>query len=369
MSALHRSLRQISQEGLVWRANEDDPRKHTEEHEALFYKLPDDNKPFGQVSPFGYEPTKFNKIIGFSPIMIRKPALSAMNYIRQTTPTMPNVRVVFYGDPGHGKQHTLAHLIHYLHTQQEHIIIHVRETRYFTRYIQELGESKSRPGRIDTPLYAAILLQQFRLQNSKLLENESLVCSQDYVWSSREKTKAGEPLINIAEHGVNRVIHASDCVAALFKELMLASDSGKIKLATFIDDVRLLFQREAGVLKHADKKQVLVDEITVSRSLKKLIKGNYRGGLLFVSCDNKKSTQQNQTLQQVLGEEGWDYFDPFLPIHVPKYSRNEFENCLNMYQDIGWLSRPESRTCEVREELRFISGMNPEQVFYLCQSI
>lgn len=369
MSTLHRALRQVSQEGLVWQANEDDPRKHTEEHEALFYRLPNDTKIFGGISPFGFEPTRFNKIIGFSPIMIRKPALMAMNYIRQASPTMPNVRVVFYGDPGHGKQHTLAHLIHYLQLTEEHIIIHVRETRYFTRYVQELGESKSRPGRIDTPLYSAILLQQLRTQNPKLSTNESLVCSQDYVWSPREITKAGEPLINIVEHGINRVIHASDCVAALIKELMLASDTGKIKLATFIDDVRLLFQREAGVLKHTDKKKVLVDEITVARSLKKLIKGSHKGALLFVSCDDKKSTQQNQTPQQVLGEEGWECFDPFLPIHVPKYSRREFENCMNMYQDIGWLSRPESRTYEARDELRFISGMNPEQVFYLCQSI
>lgn len=352
-----------------WRAAENDPRKHTEEHEALFYTLPSDKNIFGQISPFGYEPTKFNNIIGFSPIMIRKPALMAFNYIKQTSQSNPNTRVLLYGDPGHGKQHTLAHLVHYIYLNQEHVIIHVRETRYFTRYIQELNESKSRPGRIDTPLYAAILLQQFRNQNAKLLEKNSLVCSQDYTWSAREKTKTGEPLINIAEHGVNRVTHASDCVAVLFKELMLASDSGKIKLATFIDDVRLLFQREAGNLKHSDKKRVLVDEITVARSLKKLIKGNYKGGLLFASCDDKKSREQNQMPQQVLGEEGWNHFDPCLPIHVPKYSRKEFESCMNMYQDIGWLCRPEASTHEVRDELRFISGMNPEELFYLCQSI
>jgi small subunit ribosomal protein S29 len=303
--------------------------------------------------------------------MVRKPSLTAMDYTRRVKPNSENLRVLFYGDKGHGKTHTLTHLIHYLHLQQEHFIIHIREMKKFTRSPWEFSASTSRPGRVDTPLNAAMLLQQFKLQNSALLvkHQEDLLCSQDYKWSLREVTKSGEPLVNVIEHGINRVIHASDCVSVLFKELMMAADSGKIRLASVLDNVRFLFLRECGVLKHADFKKVLVDEMTVARAIKKLIRGSYKNGLVLATCDDKLSPKQDQTPQESIGQEGWDHFDPFLPIHVPKYSREEYETCMNFYQDIGWLTRPESRTREVRDEIRFVSGLNPGQVHYLCQAI
>lgn len=371
-AALER-LRPIPNELLIWKTNEDDPRRHTSAHDGLFYQLPDNKQIqliFGHPSPYDIETTRFYKTLGMMPVMVRQPALTAMNYIERMKPSMPNVKILFYGDKGHGKTHTLTHLLHYLHLKQEHFIIHIREMKKFTRSPWEFNESTSRPGRIDTPMNAAILLQQFRIQNAKLLEKhkDSLICSKDYTWSLRETTKAGEPLANIAEHGVNRIIHSSDCVAVLFKELMLASDAGKIKLASILDNVRFLFLREAGVLKHVDLKKVLVDEITVARAVKKLIKGSYKNGLVLATCDDKLSRKQNQTPQEAIGQEGWEYFDPFLPINVPKYSRKEFESCMNMYQDVGWLVRPESRTQEARDEIRFVSGLNPGQVYYLCQS-
>lgn len=368
-------MRTIPQENLVWKANEDDPTKHVESHEGLFYQLPDSKniaKIFGATSPFDKETEKHYNILGHSPLMIRKPSLTAMDYIKNYNPNMPNLRLLFYGDPGHGKTHVLAHLIHYLHSIQEHLIIHVREMKRFTIGAREVVESQSRQGRLDTPLGSAILLQQFRVQNAALLEkyNDTLVCSKSYKWSLREVTEAGEPLIKVAEHGVNRVNHASDCLAVLFKELTLAADEGKIKLATVIDNVNFLFHREAmKEIKHPDLKQVLIDEITVARGLKKLITGTHKGSILLATCDNKLTREQNQTPKQVLGLDGWNSFDPCLPIHVGKYSRKEFESCMNMYQDIGWIARPEARTEEVRNELRFVSGLNPGQLKYLCGAI
>lgn len=367
-------LTSIPQERCIWKTSEDDPRKHDLSHEGLFYQLPEQKmieKIYGDSSPFDLEVREYYKAIGVNRIMVRKPALTAINYIKKLKPSLPNVRMLFYGDKGHGKTHTLAHLLHYLYMSQNHVMINIREIKKFARSPWEFKESTSRPGRIDTPLNAAIFLQYFKNQNSELLDKlkDTLVCSQDYKWSSREFTKAGSPLVAIAEHGLNRVIHASDCMAVLFKELMLASDEGKIQLVSSIDNVNFLFDEFAGVLKHPDLKRVIIDEITVARAIKKLIKGKYKGGLVLATCDDKLSKQQNQTPGDVLGVEGWNCFDPFLPIPVPKYSRKEYESCMNMYQDIGWLCRPESRTQEVRDEIRFISGSNPKEVEYLCKAL
>lgn len=371
-------LRSIPSENLIWKSNEDDPMRHTHSHEGLFYNLPEGKQIqqiFGHLTPFDPETTAYYKTLGKSPVvMIRKPALDTMEYIKKLKPSMPNLRVLFYGDKGHGKTHILSHLLHYLHTEQQYFIIHVREMKKFTTTPGPEGfyvASNSRQGRIDNPLSAAVLLQQFRVQNANLIEEykDKLTCGRDYIWSSREVTKAGEPLMNVAEHGVNRVNHASDCVAVLFKELTLAADEGKIKLASILDNVRFLFLREAGILKHKGNKRILVDEITVARAIKKLIKGSYKNGVTLATCDDKLSTKQNQTPREVLGVEGWNHFDPCLPIHVPKYSRMEFESCMNFYQDIEWLCRPESRTREVRDEVRFLSGSNPGQVAYICSAL
>lgn len=358
-----------------WMDSVTEQRKETVKTEGLFYHLPNEKdlvQVYGIASPFDLVTTNYYKALGGMPMMIRKPALDVIDYINRTKPDMPNVKMLLYGDLGHGKTHTLAHLIHYLHSKQEHFVLHVRDIRYFTKRPNDHSESLSRPGRIDTPVNAAILLQQFRVQNANLLEKhkDTLVCSKDYSWSLREITKAGEPLLNLAEHGVNRINHASDCYAVLVKELMLASDAGKIKLATVIDNVRNLFLREAGqMIKHDDFKKVLIDEITVARALKKLIKGSYKNGFVIGACDDRESKKLNQRLQEVIGQEGWEHFDPFLPIHVPKYTRTEFESCMDMYEDMGWLCRAESRTQEVRDEIRFISGLNPGQVCYLCKAL
>lgn len=377
--AIVEKLTPISKERLVWKTTQNDPRQHTESQEGLYYLLPDDKQlqqiyafsVSGQPSPFDIETTRFYKTIGMFPLMIRRPFLDASEYLRNVKSGMPNVRILFYGDIGHGKTHTLAHLLHYLHLKQEHIIVNIREMKKFTRSPWSIDQSTSRPGRIDTNVNAALFLQQFKIQNSSLLERhkDTLKCSKDYTWSLREATKAGEPLDKVIEHGINRVLHASDCVAVLLKELSLAADAGQIKLVSVLDNVQFLFYREAGSLKNAELKNILLEELTVARALKKIIKQDYKNGIVLATCDEKLSPKHNLKPQDALGQEGWDHFDPFLPVRVPKYSRKEFESCMNLYQDIGWLTRPESRTKEVRDEIRFISGLNPDQVQYLCQAL
>lgn len=372
-----RHIRQSAVQKLIWKANENDPLKHNASHLSLYYQFPTEptevTKIMGSPHVFNSEYNKFLRTIGMTPIMIRQPALDIMKHIEDNTShnDCENQKIILYGDPGHGKTQTLAHVLHYIQSDKRHFLIHFRWLKRFTLSPKEYNVSTSRPGRIDTPLDAALLLHQIRTQNEALLTQykDTLVCSQDYKWSAREETKAGEPLEALIDHGINRVIHASDCLAVLLKELMIAADSGKIKLLSVIRRANFLFHYRSGSIKHPDYKWILVDEMTVARAIKKLIKGSHKNSLVIASCDDKLSNSQNQTPETVLPEDGIEYFRDSKRILVPKFNRIEFENCMNMYQDIGWLSRPESKTPEVRDELRFISGMNPYEVYMLCKAL
>lgn len=355
---------------LIWKASEDDPLKLGKEHIGLYYQMPMNNLVpiFGTDQAFKKEYQKFYNVIGMMPIMVREPSIKTIDYLKKVDfNNQQNLRILLYGDPGHGKSCICTHLVHYLHAADEYVVVYVRDMKKFTMRPSDQEESLSRVGRLDTPLDAAIMLQKLKTVNR--LKIESLVTSKEYNWSSKEFTAQGEPLINIIEHGVNRLSHASDCLAVLLKELALAADENLIKLVTVLDNVQFLYTHLAYDLKHADRKFVTIDEITVARALKKLISGSHKGSVTIATCDDKLSGDQNQVPMKVLGEEGWKAFDPCLPINVPKYNRGEFESCMNFMQDVGWLTRPEAQTIEGRDEIRFNSGLNPRQVHYLCQSL
>lgn len=367
-------LRTVPRQRLFWKCDEEDPRKHTEAHLGLFYQLPDEKKLvqiYGYACPFNMHTIPTYKTWGQIPIMVRQPALSVMDHLRKSNQPGQSTKVLLHGDPGQGKWHTLLHLVHFLQSNKDHFTVQIGTIKRFTRNPREFTASTSRDGRVDTPLDAALLLQQLRTTNADLFEKfkDTLVCSQDYKWSIRETTAAGEPLTRIAEHGVNRVNHASDCVAVLLKELMLAADQGKIKLATTVNDLMWLYKYEASTLKHADFRRILVDEITVARAIKKLVSNTGKNAVLVATCHDTTTRLQNLPPQEILGDEAMADIEGCTQIHVPKYSKQEFENCMNFYQDIGWLARPEARTQEARDELRFISGSNPKELEYLCRSI
>lgn len=308
------------------------------------------------------------KILAPTRMLVRKPAQIALEYLKRAETSTPKVRMLFYGDPGCGKSYTLDHLTQYLHQTQQFFILNFGSMRRFVRSPRAFEGSITRPGRINSPVDAAILLQRFKDSNALLIEKhgQDLVCTSTYEWSPREKTEAGQPLISVADHGLERMNHASDCLAVLFKELTLAADAGKIRLATVMDNIRFLFHERAGTIRHKDMKYIMVDEMTIIRAVKKLIKGDQRGCFVLAACDDDDSTKQNQTPSEILGYEGWKFFDPCLPIHVPKYTREEFEACMDYYQEVGWFARPEARTQEARDEIRFLSGLNPAEVTKLC---
>jgi hypothetical protein len=52
--------------------------------------------------------------------------------------------------------------------------------------------------------------------------------AKEYVWSKREKTEEGAPLLELVEHGMNRVKYASEVVVAIVKEIKAHSTQGRL---------------------------------------------------------------------------------------------------------------------------------------------
>ena len=51
--------------------------------------------------------------------------------------------------------------------------------------------------------------------------------AKEYVWSKREKTEEGAPLLELVELGMSRVKYASECVVAVVKEIKAHSTQGR----------------------------------------------------------------------------------------------------------------------------------------------
>lgn len=56
-------------------------------------------------------------------------------------------------------------------------------------------------------------------------------------------------------------------------------------------------------------------------------------------------------------------------MEVGKYSDKEFSSCLDYYEDRDWIQRPEARTEQGRDEIRFLSASNPFQVYEFCTNL
>lgn len=67
----------------------------------------------------------------------------------------------------------------------------------------------------------------------------------------------------------------------------------------------------------------------------------------------------------LLGKEGFEHLDPFVPILVSEYSEKELVSCVNYYRERRWIQPYPGHA----EELFFLSGGNPYKVMELCKSL
>ncbi|KAM8794277.1 small ribosomal subunit protein mS29 [Eudromia elegans] len=387
---------QISAERLraVFRTAESDPANHGEHHEGRHYNIALQEVkavfPHGLPSPFQQQIKTFNEAC----LMVRKPALELLAYLKNSSFANPAIRYViciFYhsadcrlqakhkqkwqgflfwrlsltvhvedGEKGTGKTMTLCHVVHYC-ARQGWLVLHVPDAHLWVKNCRQLMQSSYKKERLDQPLQASFWLKNFKITNERFLKE--IKTQQKYTWGKRESTEEGRPLGEVVEQGLARVKNASDAIGVVLKELKQQSGLGAFRLLVAVDGVNALWGRTT--LKKEDKSPVSPEELTLVHNLRKMMRNDWTGGAIVTTLSQTGSLFKPSSAylpHELLGKEGFDALDPFVPISVPNYSALEFESCYEYYLDRRWLQHQNARTRAGRAELRFLSGANPRQL-------
>uniref|UniRef100_A0A8C3GNF6 Small ribosomal subunit protein mS29 n=1 Tax=Cairina moschata TaxID=8855 RepID=A0A8C3GNF6_CAIMO len=333
---------------------------HTEHHEGRHYSIPLEEVkavfPHGLPYRFQQQVKTFNEAC----LMVRKPALELFTYLRNSNFAHPAVRYVIYGERGTGKTMTLCHVVHYC-AKQGWLVLHIPDAHLWVKNCKELMQSSYKKERLDQPLQASTWLKNFKTSNEHFLKE--IKTQQKYVWGKRESTEQGRPLGEVVEQGLARVRSASDAVGVVLKEIKQQCHLGSFRVLVAVDGVNALWGRTT--LKKEDKSPVSPEELTLVYNLRKMMMNNWNGGAIVTTLSQTGSLFKPSSAylpHELLGKEGFDALDPFVPVLVPNYSQREFESCYHYYLHRKWLQHEQARTEAGKEELRFLSGSNPQQL-------
>ncbi|XP_013191960.2 small ribosomal subunit protein mS29 [Amyelois transitella] len=364
---MSRNLRHLCRRYSTFRTSETSPGQHNQKQIGLFYSL--DKDLVKQLYGHGGFPRSFmkqTKTFTETTIMVRQPALDLMDCIKATDFNKPVNRYVLYGEKGVGKSMTLAHLLHFAH-EEGYLIVHVPWVSEWLRRVtrlKEMSNSQTKEGFVDLPLDAAAWLLHFKSQNHTLLKADTLKTSKQYVWSKREVTEAGSPLLQLVDHGINRVKYSCDVIEALLQELKHLSTTKQCKTFVAIDGFNGFFYPLTR-LNTPTKRKVKPEEVTLTNSFLELTKSDWNNGVIVVTADQLAVPDEHQESflpKYLLYKKGFEHLDPFVPIEVTRYNEKEFLSCASYYRDRLWLRGPP----ETEMELKFTSACNPYRFMEQC---
>uniref|UniRef100_A0A6M2CJL9 Small ribosomal subunit protein mS29 n=1 Tax=Rhipicephalus microplus TaxID=6941 RepID=A0A6M2CJL9_RHIMP len=358
-----------------FRTSESDPTNHTVDHEAKFYTVPEHvHKSLFEVYKVPKKFQTLNEMFGEMSIMVRQPYLEVKSYIESYDYSLPALRIMLYGQMGCGKAITQAHLLHYA-LANNWIVVPKEWAAHWVKRPKDHAQNANDETLIDSPIDAAVWLQQFRVLNATRLKELNLTTTQTYNWSEREATQKGEPLTNIVEHGVERMKHACSCMGALLQEIKMHTDSGRMKTMVIVKGVNSFWQDT--YIRRLDRSYIPAKDLIIVRAFKEILKNDWRNAAIVVSVDQAALslkhlgfTHENVPCyypKYLLGLEGFEFFEPFIPVHVPKYSEKEIDSCLDYYLDRGYIQNPNGWTDEGKAELKFLSGYNPRELCKVCR--
>ncbi|XP_025853050.1 small ribosomal subunit protein mS29 isoform X1 [Vulpes vulpes] len=344
--------------------SEDDPARHGEQHAALHYHIP--LQDLKTVFPQGLPPRFIMQVKTFNEacLMVRKPALELLHYLKNTNFAHPAVRYVLYGEKGTGKTLSLCHVVHFC-AKQDWLILHIPDAHLWVKNCRGLLQSSYNKQRFDQPVEASMWLKNFKTANERFLSQ--IKVQEKYVWNKRESTEKGSPLGAVVEQGLTRVRNATDAVGIVLKELKNQSCLGAFRLLVAVDGVNALWGRTS--LKREDKSLIAPEELALVCSLRKMVRNDWHGGAIVLTLSQTGSLFKPRRAylpQELLGKEGFDALDPFIPILVSNYNPKEFESCIQYYLENKWLQHEKAHTEEGKKELLFLSDANPGQLERLC---
>ncbi|XP_057396198.1 28S ribosomal protein S29, mitochondrial isoform X4 [Balaenoptera acutorostrata] len=326
----------------ISRTSENDPAKHGEQHEGQHYNI--SFQDLKTVFPHGLPPRFVMQVKTFNEacLMVRRPALELLHYLKNTNFAHPAVRYVFYFCSPKFKR---SHL--------------------WVKNCRDLLQSTYNKQRFDQPLEASTWLKNFKTANEHFLSQ--IKVQEKYVWNKRESTEKGSPLGEVVEQGIMRVRNATDAAGIVLKELKRQSSLGIFRLLVAVDGVNALWGRTT--LKREDKSPIAPEELAFIYNLRKMVKNDWQGGAIVLTVSQTGSLFKPRKAylpQELLGKEGFDALDPFIPILVSNYNPKEFESCIHYYLENNWLQHEKAHTEEGKKELLFLSNRNPGQLERLC---
>ncbi|CAH1254663.1 DAP3 [Branchiostoma lanceolatum] len=379
----------------IFRTPVSNPVNHSLEQEAQFYTIPPHEYKAMFPQDHGVPPRFKKQVETFTEacIMVRKPSLEVMSYLQQANYSHPAIRYVFYGTRGTGKTLCLCHVLHYC-TKQGWVVLFFPKASNWVKNVKEIQPSFHNAERYDQPLEAVSWLKTFKVSAADSIKE--LQTQQKYQWSKREATEQGRPLLEVVEQGITRPKTATDCVGVVVKELKDQANQGRIRLLVAVDSVNSLFGRT--VVRKPDRSMAYGSELSLIYNLRKLVRNDWRGGAIvtavreaaFLGVEGEKVDHRRYTRHEdnpdfyhdiedhvsaraetfapeaLLGKEGFEYMDPYVPVLVEKYTEKEMESCLDYYTDRRWIQNEKCWTEAGRQQLKFLSGYQPSDLERIC---
>lgn len=341
-----------------YRLTENNPSNFNRTHIGKFYTI--DSKYSDRIFKFGGIPKTLNSIMkafNETALMVREPVVELFDFIENTDFNKPTVRYVIHGENGTGKSLTLASLLYY-GAVNDFVLVHVPwVVDWFTKP-EEKSISETKEGCWDINIDAAAWLIHFKTQNSTLLNKLGLICSKDYVWSPRETTKAGVSLLELVEHGILRVKFASGVIEALLNELKQQSTQGKCRTMVAIDGYNSFFMNRTDI-KINKRTFATPNQITITEPFLNITNYDWCNGVCILTVDRLAVIEEKETTQyplSLLGRRGFEYLDPFVPIPVQNYTKEEFNNQMAYYQERHWIT---DYGPGYEREIQKITNLNP----------
>ncbi|KAH3836983.1 hypothetical protein DPMN_110360 [Dreissena polymorpha] len=356
-----------------FRTKHNDPTKHTIEDEGLFYTVPKED--YNMYIKDGQWPAFHKQVQAFQEcaLMVRRPALEIFEIVEHLNLKLPPARLLIYGQQGHGKTVTLAHVVH-RYAKAGWITVHFPNMfemiRYHTKTPKTCVKSFHNEAVYDLAEEAGAWLKFFKTQNKHNLEK--FTTSQEYKWSEKESSPAGTPLLDIVTLGMDRVKFASDIIGVILKELRSQAAEKNIKILVAIEGVNVLY-KDIQALKDENKRVINGQEISVFRNIQKMFEPTWHGGVCVGTVCPSVDALDTQldplevpyTPQYLLKQKGFEFMDPFIPILVPEFTMKEAYNAVDYLIDRKWIQRSRGKTHDGKKELILLSNRHPQEMMKL----
>ncbi|CAK9295993.1 unnamed protein product [Gordionus sp. m RMFG-2023] len=340
------------------------PNKHNIDHLNKIYRVPwSEYKALFNVGR-SFRREIIGQVATFQEfaLMIRKPSLEIIHYLQNTNIDTSLInRYIIYGPNGSGKSMMLCHLLHYVVKVEDWFLFHIPNCAAISAKYKEVVPSTSNPNKFDLPNESNFLLKHFYNQNEEKLKKFDIKTSQDYVWNKRETTVMNSPLLDLIKLGIERPLYATDIVGILFKELKLQACTLKFKIILIADVVNAFFGSSR--IPDQNKRYIDCNDVALIYHIKKMLKNDWVGGAAICTIDdqylNEKREKNHSFMPKyLLKSEGFEFFDPFMPVSLKNFNQSEMFNMIDYYIERKWLQHPSAETYDCKKEIFYLTGGN-----------